>query len=169
MQPEYRHTQKRNPFFYWGIPLIVFLMIAVPFIVIRFTAGKTDSIVIGALGGGFALAGLCSFPVLIWAGLFLSRLTVWIDSKFIRIRFGFGTWRKKFPLENIQSAACVRNDWFMGWGIHWIGDGWLYNIGGPDAVEITFENSKKARIGTDEPEKLAEAIREAIGKTKTEV
>jgi hypothetical protein len=89
---------------------------------------------------------------------------VWIDGEFVRLRFGAGMWRKKFRLDKIQSAAPVRNDWSMGWGIHWVGNGWLYNIAGLEAVEITFKNGKKARIGTDEPGKLAAAIESALKK-----
>jgi hypothetical protein len=66
-------------------------------------------------------------------------------------------------LEQITDCKPVKNDWINGWGIHYIGKRcWLYNIAGPDAVELTFKNDKKARIGTDEPEKLAEAITESI-------
>jgi len=158
----YEHTQKGKPLFYWGIPLIAIIIVLVPFAVIKTATGKSNSIVLGALLGGLVLSLLIIVPVLLWAGLFLSRLTVWIDSEFVRIRFGFGTWRKKFRLNQIQSVTAVRNNWFMGCGIHWIGSGWLYNIAGYDAVELTFQNGKKARIGTDEPQKLASAIQSAL-------
>jgi hypothetical protein len=154
----YEHTQKGNPLFYWGIPLISVVFVLVLFATIKATAGKLDSIATGILT--LTPAGIV--PLMFFAGLFLSRLTVWMDTEFVRIRFGFGTWRKKFRLDEIQSTAVVGNNWLMGWGIHWIGSGWLYNIAGYDAVELTFKNGKKARIGTDEPEKLAAAIQTAI-------
>jgi hypothetical protein len=162
MTNSYEHTQKGNPLFYWGIPLIAVVLVLVPFVIIKTAAGKSDSIVISAMLGGLIASLLIMVPVLLFAGVFLSRLTVWMDSDFVRLRFGFGTWRKKFRLDEIQSAAVVCNDWMMGWGIHWIGSGWLYNIAGFDAVELTFKNGKKARIGTDEPEKLAAAIQTTI-------
>ena len=52
----------------------------------------------------------------------------------------------------------------QGWGIHHVGDGWLFNIYGFDAVELHFHSGKRAVIGTDEAEKLAEAINEQLSK-----
>jgi hypothetical protein len=163
MPTTYEHTQKGNPLFYWGIPLLAAAIFFVAvFVAVKVTAEKSYSNFIDTLMEGKIV--LIIVLVLIWAGLFMSRLTVWIDSEFVRIRFGFGTWRKKFRLNEIQSAIAVRNDWMMGWGIHWIGSGWLYNIAGMDAVELTFKNGKKTRIGTDEPMELAAAIQTATGK-----
>ncbi|MEN6306544.1 MAG: hypothetical protein ABFD91_02210 [Anaerohalosphaeraceae bacterium] len=161
MSTIYEHTQKGNPLFYWGIPVITLSAFLVAITVIMATAGSKSIWTwssLGCLAPGFLIA----MPTMIWAGLLMSRLTVSIDSELIRVRFGSGTWRKKFHLDQIQSAAAVRNDWMMGWGIHWVGSGWLYNIAGFDAVELTFKNGKKARIGTDEPEKLAAAIQNVI-------
>jgi hypothetical protein len=156
----YEHTQKGNRWF----PVIILAPFLVVFMVFKLTGYKPDSMAAGDHFGGLALAILFIVPVTIWAGLFLSHLTVRIDSEFVHIRFGFGMWRQKFPLQKIQSAAPVRNIWFMGWGIRWVGNGWLYNIAGLEAVEITFKNGKKARIGTDEPGKLAAAIESALKK-----
>ncbi len=162
MANSYEHTQKGNALFYWGIPLIAVVLVAVPFAVIKTTAGKADSVVIGTLLGGLVLSLLIIVPVLLWAGVSMSRLTVSINQEFVRIRFGSGILHKRFQLNQIESATPVRNRWFMGWGIHWIGSGWLYNIAGPDAVELTFKNGKKARIGTDEPEQLCRAIEQVL-------
>ncbi len=38
----------------------------------------------------------------------------------------------------------------------------LYNVSGFDAVEIKLRTGKKFRIGTDVPQELEEAIRQAI-------
>ena len=43
-------------------------------------------------------------------------------------------------------------------GIRWWGHGWLYNVSGFKAVEIELASGKRLRIGTDEPERLAQAI-----------
>ena len=48
-----------------------------------------------------------------------------------------------------------------GWGVHFVGDGWLYNVFGLDAVRISMKSGKIIYIGTDEPQVLAAAIREA--------
>jgi hypothetical protein len=38
----------------------------------------------------------------------------------------------------------------------------LWNAAGLNAFELTFENGKKFRIGTDEPQPLLEAIRAKV-------
>ena len=85
-------------------------------------------------------------------------LTVEVDDDEIRIQFGDGPIKKSFPLTELTSVKAVRTTPLQGWGVHWTGNGWLYNIYGLDAVEISFANGKRALIGTDEPEKLASAI-----------
>lgn len=91
-------------------------------------------------------------------------LQVIIDKTYVRIKFGYGIYRKKFSLHDIMSAKIVKNRWYYGWGIR----GWLwskmriYNVSGFDAVEIKMKNGKTYRIGTDEPKKLEQAILDSI-------
>ena len=84
-------------------------------------------------------------------------LQVIIDGKYLRIKFGYGIYQKKFLLEDVMSAKTVKNHWYYGWGIRlWFWPKmWIYNVSGFDAVEIKLKNGKIYRIGTDEPEKLA--------------
>jgi hypothetical protein len=51
--------------------------------------------------------------------------------------------------------------WYAGWGIRWTGDGWLYNVSGLRAVELRTRHGKRYLIGTDRPEELEAAIRQA--------
>ncbi len=93
-----------------------------------------------------------------------ASLNVMIDGNHLRIKFGYGIFRKSFLLREIISAKKVRNHWYYGWGIRvWF---WpymlIYNISGFDAVEIKMKNGKTYRIGTDEPEKLEFAIKQTI-------
>ncbi|MDA8243015.1 MAG: hypothetical protein M0025_02715 [Elusimicrobia bacterium] len=90
-------------------------------------------------------------------------LTVEVDHEAVRIRFGIGLFRKEFRLSEITSVTQVSNSWLAGWGIHYIGDGWLYNVDGYGAVELRFASGGRARIGTDEPAALETAIRERLG------
>ncbi len=57
-----------------------------------------------------------------------------------------------------RPAIANHNRWYYGWGIRLTPQGWLWNVAGLDAVELTFSNGKKFRIGTDEPGKLLEAL-----------
>lgn len=89
-----------------------------------------------------------------------ASLSAVVDDKYLRIKFSYGIFRKKFLLAEIASIKAVKNHWYYGWGIRvWFWPYmWIYNVSGFDAVEITMKNSKIYRIGTDEPLKLEKAI-----------
>jgi hypothetical protein len=93
-----------------------------------------------------------------------STLTVMIDGSNLRIKFGYGIFRKRFNFGEITSVNTVKNHWYYGWGIRlWF---WpkmiIYNVSGFDAVEIKMRNGKTYRIGTDEPKRLESALAEKI-------
>ena len=91
-----------------------------------------------------------------------ATLTVSIDDSAITASFGPGLIRKKVALADIDSCQAVRNHWYNGWGIR-IGIGvTLYNVSGLDAVELRLKSGSRIRIGTDEPEALASALKTAI-------
>ncbi len=89
-------------------------------------------------------------------------LTVVIDRDFVKIWFGPGLIRKRFPLKDILSCRVVENSWSCGWGIHMTSHGVLYNVSGFHAVEVKMKGGKQFRIGTDVPHELERAIRQAI-------
>ncbi len=91
-----------------------------------------------------------------------SSLTVIIREDGLEVRFGPGLIRKRFKLNEIESCQAVKNPWYYGWGIRLTPHGWLYRVSGFDAVEIKLIMGKKFRIGTDTPQELEEAIRQAI-------
>ncbi|PIR94616.1 hypothetical protein COT97_00490 [Candidatus Falkowbacteria bacterium CG10_big_fil_rev_8_21_14_0_10_39_11] len=91
-------------------------------------------------------------------------LTVTIDSDSLRIKFGYGLYKKSFKLKKIASVKIVKNHWYFGWGIRvWF---WpymrIFNISGFDAVEIIMSDGKIFRIGTDEPKQLEQALIQVI-------
>ncbi|MEA3470923.1 MAG: hypothetical protein U9R24_04325 [Thermodesulfobacteriota bacterium] len=79
----------------------------------------------------------------------------------IRCWFGSGLIGKKFNLTEITEVKAVRNPWYYGWGL--TPRGWLFNISGLDAVELTLKSGRHFRIGTDEQNKLVLVIRQATG------
>lgn len=89
-----------------------------------------------------------------------ATLTVSIEKNYLRVKFGYGIFRKEFPLNEIASAVSVKNHWYYGWGIRlWRWPKmWIYNVSGFDAVEIIMRNGKIYRIGTDNPGELEAAI-----------
>jgi hypothetical protein len=91
-----------------------------------------------------------------------SSLTVVIREDELEARFGPGPIRKRFKLNEIESCQVVKNHWYYGWGIRLTPHGVLFNVSGFHAVEIKLRTGKKFRIGTDVPQELEEAIRQAI-------
>ncbi|HSR89000.1 MAG TPA: hypothetical protein VLK22_01180 [Candidatus Udaeobacter sp.] len=89
-------------------------------------------------------------------------LTVTIDDSHLHIAFGL--FSKKFVLKEIATAKAVKNKWYYGWGIRLKLNPttWIFNVSGFDAVEIIMKNGKIYRIGTDEPQKLEQALQQAI-------
>lgn len=94
--------------------------------------------------------------------LLFSILTVEVDGEEVSVRFGVGLIRKRFPLSEIESHSAVRNPWYYGWGLRRTPIGWLYNVSGLEAVEITLKDGRKVRIGTDDPAGLDAAIGAAL-------
>jgi hypothetical protein len=91
-----------------------------------------------------------------------SSLTVVIREEEMEARFGPGPIRKRFKLNEIESCQVVKNHWYYGWGIRLTPHGVLFNVSGFHAVEIKLRTGKKFRIGTDVPQELEGAIRQAI-------
>ena len=104
------------------------------------------------------------FTLLTLVLLLFYRLKVEIDSEYLKISFGIGLVRKKWLLSELSSSAVARNKWWYGWGIRMTPHGWLYNIGGLDAVEIVRTDGGRFRIGTDDAESLNTALLTALPK-----
>ncbi|MBZ0187866.1 MAG: hypothetical protein K8F91_16590 [Candidatus Obscuribacterales bacterium] len=85
-------------------------------------------------------------------------LTVEVDDENISWYFGNGFPKSSLPLSDITSVHVIRTTPSMGWGIHHVGNGWLYNIYGLDAVELCLDEGKRTLIGTDDAEKLQTAL-----------
>ena len=141
----YRHTQ-------FGTVNVVIIIAILPLVILP-----------AWLAGAAPLAGMILVFLLGVLALFHS-LTVTIDGRDLRISFGIGLIRKRFPLDQIESCQSVRNSWLYGWGIRLTPRGWLYNVSGLEAVELKMKNGKTCRIGTDEPGVLAAALQVALEK-----
>lgn len=150
----YKHTQIGY------LMLVVLLAVLVLFAWIQMTArAEAPSIDSGA---NFAMTAIMALILFILASF--TTLSVSIDANYVRIKFGYGLFRKKFAASEIAAASQVKNHWYYGWGIRlWFWPKmWIFNISGFDAVEIRMKNGRVYRIGTDEPEKLETAIRQSI-------
>ena len=150
----YKHTQIGY------LMLVVTLAVLVLFAWVYITAlaepPSVDS------GPNFAVSAIMVLILFILASF--ATLTASIDENYLRIKFGYGIFARKFALNQIVSVQAVKNRWYYGWGIRlWLWPKmWIYNVSGFDAVEITMKNGKVYRIGTDVPEELETAIKQSI-------
>ena len=96
------------------------------------------------------------------ASVFAS-LSVTLDERYLTIRFGLTPIRKRIVLADVASFRQVRNPWYVGWGIRYIGGGWLYNVSGFDAVELVRHGGSRLIIGTNDPDGLQRALSAALG------
>jgi len=141
----YKHTQIGR--------LMMFVSLAVAFVFVGVLL-KTSLEVIVVFYMLFVLFILFSYM----------SLEVLIDEEYLRIKFGYGIFKKKFILKEIVSVRSVKNHWYYGWGIKHrsVPPMWIYNVSGLDAVEIKTINGKIYRIGTDDQENLKAAIMQVI-------
>jgi hypothetical protein len=111
-------------------------------------------------GGRIVLNMLVTAFTLI--GLLFMSLTVIVDPSFVKLSFGVGLIRRTIPMARIESALPVRNSWWYGLGIRLTPHGWMWNIQGLNAVELTYTDGGRFRIGTPDPEGLSSAINEFL-------
>ncbi len=69
---------------------------------------------------------------------------------------------KRFDLRDVRECLAVTNPFWYGWRIRWTPHGWLYNVSGGRAVDLSMRNGKHYRIGTDAPEDLVKAVQRVI-------
>jgi len=142
MSPRYQHTQI-------GYLLIVLL-------------GSALLITLSLLMvTGFNWIAIIAVLILAFCLYIFSTLAVTVTASTLDLYFTVWFIHRQFPLDEIRAVRVVKNPWYYGWGIHRVPDGWVYNVSGTQAVELTLRNGRKACIGTDEPEHLAEALRTA--------
>jgi len=151
---KYKHTQ--FSYLILGVTLIVLVLFTLIYITARKEPYSYNS------GTNFAVTAIMILIVLVLVS-FVS-LQVIVDKKYLRIKFGYGIYQKKFLLKSITSVKVTRNHWYYGWGIRvWFWPKmWIYNVSGFDAVEIKLKNGNIYRIGTNEPKKLERTILNSI-------
>src|SRR3989344_2248682 len=150
----YKHTQIGY------LTLVVTFAVLVLFAWLQITARAEPPSVNS--GTNFAFTTIMVLILFILA--LFTTLTASIDENCLRIKFGYGIFRKKFLLSEIVSAKQVKNHWYYGWGIRlWLWPKvWIYNVSGFDAIEIIMKNGKVYRIGTNTTSELEATIKQVI-------
>ena len=106
---------------------------------------------------------------IIFSILTFYKLTISIDSTSLSFKLGVGLVSKKYLIADIESCETVKNSPLYGIGIRLIPEGWLYNVSGLQAIELTFKNrNSKIRIGTDQPDEITGIINKMIENEKSE-
>jgi hypothetical protein len=90
-------------------------------------------------------------------GLF-GWLTVEVDAREVRLRFGVGAIRKTLPIADMVRCDRLRIRLWWGWGLHWTPSGWLYNVSGREAVRLESKRERPVVIGSDDADGLKAAI-----------
>lgn len=142
----YRHTQI-------GHVIRLSLGAGILFVAIVFGITLNGGLTMPAIITGATL-GLLALSLLLF-----HSMTVSVREGEIALSFGPGIIRKSIATADVASCRTVRNPWYYGWGIHLTPAGWLFNVSGFDAVEVTLANGRRYRIGTDAPQELEAAIR----------
>ena len=82
-------------------------------------------------------------------------MTVHVNRDDIRIWIGIGLIRKMVMVHNIENASILRTRRRKGGRIR---GGVAYKVGGYDVVELELRDGQVVQIGSDEPQKLLDAI-----------
>lgn len=147
---KYRHTQ---------VGWTTIIALGLGLVLMLFVFGWMTRISIPPTG---FVALIAFFTVLI---MVFSSLTTEVDAHQFRAKFGvFGWPGKSAELNDIAAAVPTRLSPTSGWGIRITTRGWLFNVSGRGAVIVGLLSGKQFLIGTDEPEKLADAINHALGR-----
>ena len=139
-----------------GIFSVMVFIIALIFCIIMFFAAGIDEPITAVI---FSLV-ILTFIVCL---LVFYKLTIIIDDTHLTFIMGIGLVRKTYPLSDIAGCRPVKNSPLYGVGIHMTSDGWLYNVSGKYAIELSFKSrKKKIRIGTDKPDEISGVINQRL-------
>lgn len=140
----YEHTQRAMA---WTLMAVLILAIVV---VAFLVADGSDPGVVAVVLVLTALVALVTHGA--------SRLTTRVDEVALEVTFTFGWPSKRIDRRDIVSHEIVRNPFWYGFGVRYIGRGWMWNVWGLDAVELQLTSGKRFRIGTDDAAGLDEAL-----------
>jgi hypothetical protein len=142
-------------------PTIRFRQVGVA-IIMLVAAVEAVVLTIGLLAGNMVVAIL----VVLVAGPIIAvfhAITIEVSVDHVRCFFGVGVPRRTIPVERIRGVRAVRTRVLDGWGIRLVRGGWLWNVSGFDAVELTLDDGRVFQMGTDRPAEVVEAIEAVTG------
>lgn len=105
---------------------------------------------------------------LVLAWMLLIRLVTEVRDDGVHLKFHFLWFPKTFPWDEIERAEAVSYRPIVdygGWGIRWGWHGRAWNVYGSQGVRLHLYNGKNFLIGSQEPDRLAAAIRDRLAVT----
>jgi hypothetical protein len=90
-----------------------------------------------------------------------SQLRVEVDTERVTASFAAGLLPRRIDIAEIKGAKVITTPWYAGWGMRRTPHGWLYNVWGRRAVELTLGEEATFTIGSDQAETLLAAIEAA--------
>ena len=142
---EYIHTQPA-----WVIRILFGVSIL---ILVGLLVWNIQQNLIGIAVGGPVIA---IFLVCFWS------LTVKVSDTHLSHYFSWGFWKRSYPLHEISSVNIASSQWYYGYGIRYVGPGWMYNVSGSDVLLVTMKSGDEVRIGTDDVDTLFAILSEKI-------
>jgi len=119
----------------------------------------------GLLSGTEASFPILFYLIIVICLLLFYNISIYINDSSLSFRMGIGLFGKSYKLSEIKSCRPVINSAFVGFGIHLLRNGWIYNVSGLKAIELSFYNkSSIVRIGTDRPEEISNIVEGLIAK-----
>ena len=143
----YQHTQ-RGP---WSLILLAFgVGLCAIAVAVR---NQPVAVAVCASAGALLILLAASFH----------ELTVADEGDHLAVRFGpLPLAQTRIPYADITNVEVGRTLFLDGWGVHMsLRGGWVWNISGRDCVVIQRTRGV-IRVGTDEPDALAELLRRKI-------
>jgi hypothetical protein len=111
------------------------------------------------------------YPIVILTivAIIFHKLTILINSEEIVAYFGFGFFKRKIKISEIDfsSIELVKISWYTGVGIRYTSNGWLYNVKLGEAIKIVSKDKTKTFfVGTSEFNIIKQIISDEINNIK---
>jgi len=106
-------------------------------------------------------------PILLVVAALFSTLTVRVTERQLMWFFGVPGIGRSLLLSEIASIRAIETSILEGWGIHLTWHGWVWNVAGFNAVQITLRSGTRFAVGTPEPQAVIDAVQSAGGGTRS--
>lgn len=121
----------------------------------------------GSQAPGAARTGVLALVTVVAIGVTIvtivfSSLTVDVRAGAVRWHFTAGLIHGSVNVRDIEGVSRARSSASRGWGLRRTPDGTAYLVSGLDVVRIRTRDGRQFDLGTNEPERLMQAIERAV-------